>query len=39
MLFIENANGASVIGIEYIVCGKLFASLLDEKRYWHPHIH
>src|SRR3954447_2575114 len=38
VLFDGNTKDANLIGIEYIVSGRLFDSLPDdEKPYWHPH--
>jgi hypothetical protein len=37
-LFDGNTAAASLTGIEYIISGRLFATLpAEEQRYWHPH--
>lgn len=37
-LFDGNTDAANLNGIEYIISGKLFATLpADERKYWHPH--
>jgi hypothetical protein len=37
-IFDGNGRDANLVGIEYIISGKLFESLPpQEKRYWHPH--
>ena len=38
VLFDGNTRGANLIGIEYIISGRLFETLPDgEQGYWHPH--
>jgi Protein of unknown function (DUF1264) len=38
VLFDGNTKDANLIGIEYIVSERLFATLpVDEQRFWHPH--
>src|SRR3954447_10429272 len=38
VLFDGNTKDANLIGVEYIVSERLFATLPeDERRYWHPH--
>ncbi|XRQ05091.1 OBAP family protein [Actinomadura welshii] len=38
VLFDGNTKDANLIGIEYIVSGRLFETMPDEeKSYWHPH--
>lgn len=38
VLFDGNTKDANLIGVEYIVSGRLFDSLPDEEKpYWHPH--
>src|SRR3954447_22917588 len=38
VLFDGNTKDANLIGIEYIVSERLFATLpVDERAYWHPH--
>jgi hypothetical protein len=37
-LFDGNSDNANLNGIEYIISGKLFATLpREERQYWHPH--
>jgi hypothetical protein len=38
VLFDGNTKDANLIGIEYIVSGRVFATMPEEERsYWHPH--
>ena len=38
VLFDGNTKDANLIGIEYIISGRLFDGMPDqEKPYWHPH--
>lgn len=40
VIFDGNARDAKLMGVEYIVSGKLFATLPDdEKALWHSHVH
>ena len=40
VIFDGNTRGAKIMGVEYIISGKLFATLSpQEKMLWHSHVH